>query len=102
MEVTGNSVSIVLISVVLLVIIFWLRGTNKEIEKYNENYEKEFKKRFEEHVPMLKAKGYSDEKIQQMYQLLKKKVEYDALTPEQKDINKMVEDPMGFLNNKFK
>ena len=37
----------------------------------------------------------------QMFQLLKKKVEYDSLTPEQKDINKIVEDPMGFLKDRF-
>ena len=56
MEVTGNNVSIVLISIVLLVIIFWIRGTNKKIDEYNQEYEKEFKKKFEEQVPKLKKK----------------------------------------------
>lgn len=101
MEFTGTQISIFLLSISLLIIIYWVRATNKAINKYNQNQEKEFRKEFNKKIPGLKKKGFSEEQIENMYIKLKQKIEYDNLTPEEKSLNDLSKDPMGFLKNRF-
>ncbi len=90
---------LIIFGVVLIVLIVWNKYTSKEINKYNAEREKNFKKAYEKLVPQLKAAGLSDIQIQKRYEKMKYDMEHQEETEVQKNIKSIMRDPVSGINS---
>lgn len=99
--VQGTQASIILIVIVLLVLVYWNKKNSEAVDKYNGSWEKDFQKKAMPYITQMRTKGYSEETIQRSIDQLRKKIIKSNEAPEVRDLNRIVEDPDGFLKDTF-